>query len=204
MGLTTSPLCQLSRAGLRDRWLQPSPAEGPPQPTAVSTACPRGLLQARPAQPGPAPSRGPPRPLLPPSVSTPSSCPDWSLCQRPRVTWARIQLLCSQGRSRGQSAGSGRGRGAGEDWVCPWPHWPGDVSRPLTCDLGAGPQSASKAEVPGPAPSASPGNLLAVQILQPTADLQDRRVGPSYLCLSKPSRCLRWAPCWRTAGLDNL
>ena len=65
----------------------------------------------RPAQPGPAPSRGPPRPLLPPSVSTPSSCPDWSLCQRPRVTWARIQLLCSQGGSRGQSAGSGRGRG---------------------------------------------------------------------------------------------
>lgn len=77
--------------------------------------------------------------------------------------------------------------GAGQDWVrsLAWtdlgmrPLTAPDLG-PLTCELGAGLQSASKAGVPGPAPLASPGKLLAVQILKPTTDLQDWRVGPSF------------------------
>ena len=112
MGLTASPLCQLSRAGLRDRWLQPSPAEGPPQPTAVSTACPRGLLQARPAQPGPAPSWALPVPCFRPQSVPPRPAPTGAFVRGPCDLGPHPASLQSgrEQRSREVAEGAGRDR----------------------------------------------------------------------------------------------
>lgn len=175
----------------------------PPQPTAVRTACPCGLLQALPARlPGPSPSLRPsPTGVRPVESLSEALC---GRCLHP----PSLQL----GREQSSEHGNGA-EDAGQDRTGS-AAWPGptlgcvllllQTSGPSPVNWGAGLQSGSKAGVPGPAPSASPGSLLAVQILKPPADLQDRRVGPSYLCLSKPSRCLRRAPCWRIAGLDYL
>ena len=127
-----------------DKWLQLRPRGGfSPQPTAVRTACPPGLLQARPARlPGPSPSPASP------SVCTPASLPAWGQAGGEPArgpVWPVPAPAFSAARAGAEvrARERGGGRGAGQDWVCglAWidlgvcPPTAPDL-RPLTCELG--------------------------------------------------------------------